>query len=146
MNECTMDVCSESGAMCSSTPIAGCRRVAVQSGNYTLTPRVTHQCQDELFKEPVLSLDLATVRIDANASGTTVTGGPVPLTGPAVTGGMLRVSGTVSGLCLATITLTATFSEETRFSGHVALAFLGSWCSVTNCEARTIPVSGVRSP
>lgn len=146
-NECTTDACPESGAMmCTFTPIAGCRRVTPQSGNYTLTPRLAHQCQDELFSEDVVNFNLASIRLDATPTSVTFTGGPVPLVGGAVTGGAFRATGTVPGMCITTLTLSGTFSDETRFTGQLALAFLGTWCQVTSCEARTIMVSGVRAP
>ena len=49
-------------------------------------------------------------------------------------------------MCITTVTLAGTFSDETHFTGQVSLAFLGSWCAVTNCEARSIMVSGARAP
>jgi len=146
-NECTTDACAESGPMmCTSTAIAGCRRVAVQSGNYTLTPRLMHQCQDELFKETVLDLNVASVRIDANAASTTVAGMPALLGGGPVTGGRFSVLGTIPGMCITTLTLSGSFTDETHFTGQLALGFVGPWCQVTNCEARNITVSGARAP
>lgn len=132
--------------MCAFTAVAGCRRVAVQSGNYALTPRLTHQCQDELFKESVLDLNVASVRIDATAAATTVMGMPVPLSGAAVLGGRFSALGTIPGMCITTLTLSGNFTDETHFTGQLALGFLGAWCQVTSCEARTITVSGARAP
>lgn len=120
-----------------------------RAGVYTLVPAAAYACQDEVFKTPIVSLAVASVRLAITAARTEATwpGGPVPLTGPAPAGSAFRVTGTIPHEdCATTLTLSGTFTDAQRFSGTLALSFSGVGCALTSCEARAFTVNGTRAP
>jgi hypothetical protein len=140
---CTVDACVESGAqMCTHTRDMSCMTSMIRSGQYNITPALMYMCSVEITKMVVVNVNVTEFQFIVTASGLTVTGGPTTMTGPAPTGRMFSVSGTVVGDCAETFTLTGTFSDATHFTGIFTINFAGLTCFLTNCSRQERTVMG----
>lgn len=141
---CTMDACVESGAMmCTHAMNPTCMGgAAPRSGLYTLNPRLMYSCNSVLGTQ-VLNINMQAVQVTVTATGIVVTGAPASmLTGGPITGGMFSATGSVSGDCVETYTLSGRFTSDRMFTGMFQMTFAGPGCFLTNCMSQSFPVSG----
>jgi hypothetical protein len=148
-NPCTDDTCVETGAMaCTHTPTAACMMSGPppRSGTYTVSPVASYRCVDEATQVDVVNLMLNSVVVSATTTSLTIRNGTLTLSGPAVSGGMFSVRATVGTDCVGMFTLSGRFTDDTHFTGTLAMRFSGStWCVFTTCEDQTRTVNATFS-
>lgn len=140
---CTNDACVETGAMmCTHTMNPTCMGgAAPRSGIYTLNPGVMYTCASILGKV-VVNINMTSIQVTVTPTGITVTGAPATMMGGPVTGGMFSASGSIAGDCVETYSLMGRFASDRMFTGTFTTQYLGLGCGLTNCMARSFPVTG----
>lgn len=112
---CTGDVCNEAMTRCDHPPVSPCGG-SVMSGTYALNPPIMYRC-------PSYSLGpISSVTLEVSATGVTVTGLPVPLTGPRPPGGMFSATGRDVAGNTFELSFQGNFTAANQFTGAFSAA------------------------
>lgn len=133
---CTVDTCVEGDAgMCAHAMDPTCMTMAGRSGLYDLMPSISYACPG------FLDLNLQQMQFTRAGGRLTVTGGPVPMSGPAPTGMAFAVEGQRGmGLdCIEVYRLEGNFTDETNFVATLSFGYppaLRGICALVCAEQR----------
>jgi hypothetical protein len=118
----------------------------VYDGIYDVTPTIAYTCK--YFGIPVVSFSINAFTLADSGSALLVDGTPNDpkqlRDAPTPTNGSFSASGTKTGGCDETYTLTGTFTDADHWAGTYSAEYVGAQCAQTTCTNQSWAVSATR--